>query len=199
MLKHLMAWLLALAFSAAADMERSIAVPAVFGAALRGEEKVLQGEIHYEVDLTRWDRDWRQPHSAGMRLGRFALADLDGNGQDEMVLSVEYLGQVIAYEILQYQDGRVYGYDFGENQLRSLKTDGTFSFFYTRGEQGCLRLRLDRGSTSLSLGTYVNSGVYYQNRAVIGKRAFDDAMLAQAEKPDAAWYPLEEGALKENP
>lgn len=64
-----------------------------------------------------------------MKIWEFSVADLDGDGEEEVILSVigaagDMGGKVILHRI----DDKVYGYSTDNRNLVDLKTDGTYSY-----------------------------------------------------------------------
>ena len=56
----------------------------------------------------------------------FTIVDMDGDGENEIVLSISTGSIDEGFEVLHYQDGIVYGYHFWYRALEDLKEDGKF-------------------------------------------------------------------------
>lgn len=80
---------------------------------------------------------------------KFAIIDLDGNGEDELVLWIQWNGdQVYGFEILFYQDQEVYGFTLPARGFQEPKADGTFYYSGGIGYSGTGRLQFsERGYT----------------------------------------------------
>lgn len=88
----------------------------------RGEDKSLNIK---DIKKVVSDEDW-----VTAEVTKFTIIDLDGNGEDELVLWIERNGDsVYGYEILFYQDQEVYGFTLPDRGFMNLKTDGTFETF----------------------------------------------------------------------
>ena len=60
---------------------------------------------------------------------KFAVTDLDGDGEEEVVLWLQINGvSDYGFEILHEQNGEIYGYTLQYRAFMDLKTDGTFLF-----------------------------------------------------------------------
>lgn len=68
------------------------------------------------------DEDW-----VTAKVTKFTIIDLDGNGENELVLWIQSNGNSdYGFEILYYQDQEVYGFTLPARGFMDLKTDGTF-------------------------------------------------------------------------
>jgi len=106
---------------------------------------------------------------APIRVQQFALLDLDGDGTQEVVLSLgvekeEYYG----FEVLRYQGEKVYGYRINYRALAQLKNDGTFM-----ASEGAML------NTPSKLN-FTDSGYAFQDLTI--------DLDVQEKKPDAVWY-----------
>lgn len=105
---------------------------------------------------------------------KFAIIDLDGNGENEIVLWIQIYGdRVFGYEILFYQDQKVYGFTLPARGFMSPKTDGTFD----------------------TAGGIEDSDDYYGvGRLIISEKSYKivDASDSgsQLSKEDLGWYDL---------
>lgn len=83
------------------------------------------------------------------RVKKFTIIDLDGNGENEIVLWIEVIdGSDFGFEILFYKDQEVCGVTLPYRALLELKTDGTFSYSGGMEDSGIGRLQLsERGYT----------------------------------------------------
>ncbi|MBQ8259615.1 MAG: leucine-rich repeat domain-containing protein [Clostridia bacterium] len=125
----------------------------------------------------------------------YAVCDLDGDGQEELILSS------LQYEIvLREFEGKVYGYLFNFRSLLDLKTDGSFNFTSNAGmTYGTARLSFDGTKyvfTELTRRELVDNGSisYFVDDKKVTKEEFDarEELLSQEEAPyeHLAIYPL---------
>lgn len=90
------------------------------------------------------DEDW-----VTARVKKFTIIDLDGNGENEIVLWIEANDDLdYGFEILYYKDQEVYGVTLPYRALVELKTDGTFNYSGGMENSGIGKLQLsERGYT----------------------------------------------------
>ena len=90
------------------------------------------------------DEDW-----VTAKVTQFTIIDLDGNGENEIVLWIQANERLdYGFEILYFQDQEVYGFTLPYRGFMDLKTDGTFYLSGGMDNRGIRRLRLsDRGYT----------------------------------------------------
>ena len=90
------------------------------------------------------DEDW-----VTAKVIKFTVIDLDGNGENEIVLWIQSNGgSDYGFEILYFQDQEVYGFTLPYRGFMDLKTDGTFYSSGGMDNRGIRRLRLsERGYT----------------------------------------------------
>ena len=90
------------------------------------------------------DEDW-----VTGKVIKFTIVDLDGNGENEIVLWIQSNnGLDYGFEILYFQDQEVYGFTLPYRGFMDLKTDGTFYSSGGLDNRGIRRLRLsERGYT----------------------------------------------------
>lgn len=114
------------------------------------------------------DEDW-----VTARVSKFAIIDLDGNGEEEIVLWIranEHLkGLDWGVEVLYSQEQEVYGFSLPSRAFCNLKEDGTFEISGGMDESGVGRLRLTGSSHEVERIS---------------------CFPGQAEKADAVWHDL---------
>ena len=90
------------------------------------------------------DEDW-----VTAEVIKFTVIDLDGNGENEIVLWIQSNeGSDYGFEILYFQDQEVYGFTLPYRGFMHLKTDGTFYSSGGMDNRGIRRLRFsERGYT----------------------------------------------------
>lgn len=111
------------------------------------------------------DEDW-----VTAKVTKFTIIDLDGNGENEIVLWIQANEKTdYGFEILYFQDQEVYGFTLPYRGFMHLKTDGTFYSSGGMDNRGIRKLRFsERGYTI----EYVSDGE------------------SQEEKADVEWYDL---------
>ncbi len=104
------------------------------------------------------------------KVTKFTIIDLDGDGDNEMVLWIQANERSdYGFEILYFQDQEVYGFTLPYRGFTHLKTDGTFYSSGGMDNKGIGKLQFsERGYTI----EYVSDGE------------------SQEEKADAEWYDL---------
>ncbi len=129
----------------------------------------------------------------------FTIVDMDGDGENEIVLSISTGSVDEGFEVLHYQDGIVYGYHFWYRALEDLKEDGTFTGSGGASSSSINRIVfLEKGYAVDTLyesrSQYGTDGVneiqYYKNGEVCSEEEFNDALNRQYEKASVTWYKL---------
>ncbi len=129
----------------------------------------------------------------------FAVADMDGDGENEIVLRISTGSIDEGFEVLHCQDGIVYGYHFWYRAMEELKEDGTFT-----GSSGAASSTINRidflekgyavDTLYESRSNYGADGVneiqYYENGEICSEEEFHDALERQYEKTGVTWYQL---------
>jgi len=136
--------------------------------------------------------------NAIMEITRFAVVDLDQDGIPEVILWEKVNGNDYGVEVLHYQNGVVYGYEFGHRQVGQLKTDGTFSFSSSASDSGIGMLIFTNSAYAMDKITYSRSSdtnnnffiEYFVNKMPATESEFTAAVNSQGQKPDAIWYTL---------
>lgn len=109
---------------------------------------------------------------------QFTMVDLDGNGDNEIVLWLQINGiSDYGFEILYYHDQEVYGFTLTYRQFLELKTDGTFLASGGAADTSVYKLQLSEGG-------YVIEEVFGSG--------------SQEEKTDVEWYDLTEDNVEEH-
>lgn len=123
--------------------------------------------------------------SITVAVSKFAVADLDGNGEKEIVLWIQINGvSDYGFEVLRYQENAVYGYTLSYRAFMDLKTDGTFIFSGGAADSGIGKLRFPESGYAVDM---------LYNSETCSEEEFNDAMSRQAEKPNVRWYDLTDG------
>lgn len=95
-----------------------------------------------KINLTSIGKAVTDDDSVTVTADKFAIIDLDGDGENEIVLWIQVNGVVdYGFEILHYQKGTVYGSTWPYRTFMGLKTDGTFVYSGGRMETGVGKLK----------------------------------------------------------
>lgn len=127
---------------------------------------------------------------------QYALLDLDGDGEDELVLWLaavynEYFGFVILHSI----GGELYGYSRDYRGLMELKADGTYTVSSGAADWGyCTMSFMEDGSTDTAFTWCQSTGIgsppeeeYFVEGVPASRGEFDAAVARQSAKEDAPW------------
>lgn len=125
--------------------------------------------------------------------GRYALADLDGDGLTEIVLEWLKNGEGYGYAVLDWQNGQAVAIQMVYRALLMLKGDGTFSWSSGAADNGFGRMLPGWYGYSLQVDGFMEpdeSGgiVYTVNGQEVEKSVYDGVLVHQNAKPDAIWY-----------
>jgi hypothetical protein len=118
---------------------------------------------------------------------RYAMLDLDGDGQQEMV--AYYPQGNGTYLVFRIYEDRVYGYTFPESDFQNLKADGTFLQEKNNYTYTCCRLQFRETGYELAESAYLDRGK--ETARVDGKTVSAKegalAMLEFWQKTPASW------------
>ena len=131
-------------------------------------------------------------------LTRFALLDMDGDGEKEAALEIAQPSGAgdefyrAGYLILDAQGGVVYGYEMYIRSMNELKADGSFLYSSGAMDNGFAFLHFRPDGYDFFPFAYCQSEPlgYYVNGEESGEEAFYAAADAQDHKPDPAWQPF---------
>lgn len=132
-----------------------------------------------------------------MKIWEFAVADLDGDGEDEVILFVAgAAGDMGGKLILHQSDDKVYGYLTDHRTLVDLKIDGTFNFSNPTGvtEAGIAEITefSEEGYTadriSYAAGTYEGWDTFMVDHHSAAEEEYLDAFSRQEKKQNVEWY-----------
>ena len=145
----------------------------------------------YEDDLTLEQYAKVTPYGA-VRFSRFAVVDVDADGQAEAVLTAENDFCVVVLKDFGIFVG---GFITSNRGLMNLKSDGTFE--YSSGVQdngvatAVLEQRLFGVHAIHGVSPRLNGEVhYFVNRKNATQSEYEKALEAQAKKKNAIWYDL---------
>ena len=157
------------------------------------------GEYQEAVNIENIEKTFTSSEDITGEVTGFTIVDMDGDGENEIVLSISTGSIDEGFEVLHYQDGIVYGYHFWYRALEDLKEDGTFIGSGGASSSSINRIVfLEKGyavdtlyeSSSRYGVDGVNEVQYYENGTVCSEEEFNDALNRQYEKASATWYKL---------
>ena len=87
-----------------------------------------QSDLVKTVDIVHVP-DLFSPSSENAKIDRFAVIDMDGDGEQEVLLQItDVAGDMGGYLLLRREQGEVHGYDGSYKTFNMLKADGTFTY-----------------------------------------------------------------------
>lgn len=144
------------------------------------------------------------PYSSYASVTEFAVLDLDGDGSREVVLLVtDVANDMGGYVILRQERGEIRGYPSHWRTFWQLKTDGTFTYSDTAGtEEGVASVRFRE--EGLVMDKHIRCEMealeptaFEVDGRPVSQTEYESALEAQAQKPDAVWYELNEANIKQ--
>lgn len=134
---------------------------------------------------------------------RVSAADMDGDGFDEIVLSIVADGheEETGFLVLHYQDRMVFGRTYFYRQMNTLKADGTFDWSGGASHWGTGRLSFGAYDPFRDLSEYTwetqmidmcdcpddGNGTFLAEGREADERTFYEAIAVQEAKEDARW------------
>lgn len=90
-----------------------------------------------------------------LNIVKYAIVDTDNDGYNEIVAYLDaYVGLV---EIFHFEDGEVYGYQFGDASFKEISMDGVFKQVTTASEMYNYRLEFHKEKSTSVILSYVNN------------------------------------------
>ena len=139
--------------------------------------------------------------SAAVSVVKFAVIDLDDDGEDETVLWLQNGMYDCGFEILHEQNGEIFGYTLWYRAFMELKADGTFMFSSGAADSGIGKMSFSETGYSINSQADSQSGYnseneltveYFINNEPCSEDEFYDRISAQEQKANAEWYDLSE-------
>lgn len=136
---------------------------------------------------------------------RFSSVDVDGDGEDEVVLWLQ-INNVSDYgfEILHNINGEIYGYTLQYRTFMNLKKDGTFLFSGGAADSGIGKLSFSETGYRVNTQAYSQSGYdsnneltvqYFINDESCSEDEFNGTLGEQDQKPDVEWVDMSENNI----
>ena len=147
--------------------------------------------VWQEDDLTLEQYAKVTPYGA-VRFSRFAVVDVDADGQAEAVLAAENDFCVVVLKDFSIFAG---GFITSNRGLMNLKSDGTFEYSSGVQDNGVATAVLEQGLFGVhaihGVSAQLNGEVhYFVNRKNATQSEYQKALAEQAKKKDATWYDL---------
>lgn len=138
------------------------------------------------------------PGSSYAQIERFAVIDLNSDGENEVLLHIIDVGlDGGGYLILRSEDGKVYGYPANYKMFTQLKTDGTFVYIsLARPDEGIGTIRFrEKGYEMHILACSETSDdmktvTYQAEQKPVSEQEFAACLEQHRSKTDAVWYPF---------
>lgn len=180
-------------------------VSLVFREFLQGERTVLYTKEHAYNQRATIEQVPAifSPDSEYASVWRFAVVDLNRDGEEEMILQViDAAGDMGGYMILHRQGGELYGFLRDHRAFEELKTDGTFFFSSTTTDgifwliSGPMEIHVEgtgRGYSIPSAASYeqhpeAGTEAWYVGGQQVSEETYDRVLENQRQKEDAPWY-----------
>lgn len=143
------------------------------------------------------------PDSDYAAIYQFAVLDLDGNGKSEVILQIsDVANDMGGYLVLRQVGGTVYGYPSHWRTFWYLKTDGTFFYSYSAGnEEGLAVVRFTETGMELDKrvcgqGRQFEFDTFLINGQPVSHAEYEAAWDTQTQKPDAEWHAFTEENIR---
>lgn len=136
------------------------------------------------------------PQSSYAEINEFAVVDLDGSGEPEVILHItDVAGDMGGFLILKRQNGEVHGYFAHYKAVSSLKTDGTFLYMsLARPDSGIGTIQFhETGYTVVPLACSKteednHTTVYMEGQKEVSEEEYLAAKEQHDKKTNAVWY-----------
>lgn len=145
------------------------------------------------------------PYDSDMKIWDFSVVDLDGDGEEEVILFVVGVAGDMGGRMIFHQIGdKIYGYKTNYRTLLELKTDGTFNFSdlsgLLEGGIGTISDFSEHGYTidkiTYATGTYEGWDTFVVDHQPATEEEYIDAEAIQNEKPSVTWYDFTDVIIK---
>lgn len=124
----------------------------------------------------------------------FAVADLDGDGADEVIVLININNIDGSYEVLHELNGEIYGYTLVYRAFLAPRADGTFEYSSGAADTGVGRLAFFEGMYVIAPLAYSESSgavvQFYANGKPTSQEEFTAILAQQEQKPYLEWYDL---------
>ncbi len=179
----------------------------IFRKILQGESDFLYAAEDGTVKMTAISDVPKifSPYSKYAAVGRFALADLDGDKEQEMVLQIiDTAGDMGGYMVLHRYQDQIYGSVSHYKTFENLKADGTYSYSTLIGtESGIGRMEFTKGKCVPQRTAYEITDQtwekfsYFVNDAPATAKKYKAVKKRQGKKQDAVWHEFTDKGILE--
>ena len=169
--------------------------------AMEAYKAVLQNKMtFYSTDdrknynLNEFDY-WSEQSNLPLKVVCFAVVDMDDDGIPEVVLELTS-GFDGAFEILHYEDGRVYGFNHSYRGMTGLTADGIYEGSSGAADNGFYKASITKDTYQEEALGYSESGAdgsvsYYIGKSKVTEKQYDEfleKMWAHARENEAVWH-----------
>ena len=172
----------------------------VFSSILSGSGEFISAESGKLITIGRIKEEVTTEEGVDVTVPTFAVVDLDGDGVEELVLTLMTNGNDrYGNEILHYRAGNVYGYTLWARAMYDLKTDGTYSVSYSGFDHGICTMEFEEKhwtnrllveSRSVTDGEGNKDAELFINGKPATSEEVAEAYQEQRGKADVRWYDL---------
>ncbi len=164
---------------------------------LQARADFFSTEVEKSLNLSQLKQSVTSDDTVTVEVGGFTVADLDGDSVPEVVLGLKVNEQDnMAFEVLRYQDGTVYGYTLWYRAFMDVKTDGTFCCSGGSADTGIGRIGFNGLDYIMEKISYSMSAWDTNNNQTVSffvrgensdETGFLTAMEEQSQKPGVSW------------
>ena len=130
--------------AAEATAESFPGVPSEFLDVLTGKKSFYDSDSQAEMSLPEFYASFEQISGLNFSVGKYALADLDRNGTQELILWLGNDSMDYGTEVFTIHGQDVWGYTLSYRQFMDLKSDGTFSYSGGAANSGIASLTFEK-------------------------------------------------------
>ena len=138
---------------------------------------------------------WSEHENLPLQIVRFTVIDRGSNGIPMVVLELTS-GFDGAFEVLHYEDGKVYGFNHSYRGMRELTTDGIYLGSSGAADGGFYKASIKKDIYKEEALGYSESGAdgsisYYIGESKVTESQYDDfleKMWAHARENEAVWH-----------
>ena len=181
---------------AAVQAADATAAMAAYKAVLQNTMKFYSTDDNKEYTLSEFDY-WNAEDHIPLKVLRFTVITMRGDGIPKVVLELSS-GFDGAFEILHYENGKVYGFNHPYRGISGLTADGIYSGSSGVDDGGFYTASIVKDSYTQETLGYSESGVdgtisYYIGKSNVTKTRYDaflEKMLAHTRENPAVWHDL---------
>ena len=177
-----------------AQMVDSATAMEAYKVVLRNKMAFYSTDDRKNYNLNEFDY-WSEQSNLPLKVVCFAVVDMDDDGIPEIVLELTS-GFDGAFEVLHYEDGRVYGFNHSYRGMTGLTSDGVYEGSSGAADGGFYKASITKDIYKEEALGYSESGAdgsvsYYVGNSKVGESQYDEfleKMWAHARENKAAWH-----------